>query len=134
MKQVVTVLMLCVAFVFAACEDAPQLQLAPGQTGGAAYRVNDTGWESIPYDTEAHLTIMVWNANLGLIEDIGRTEQPAEMMHASHSSHQFVAIARAFNEIFPNIQIDMQGNGPLPNRDGIPWFQARQDFEKDMTT
>ena len=81
----------------------------------------------LPFDTVGHLTIMTWGSSPVFLEDIGRVEQTEEDLHDTHMGNQFMAVAQAFNEIFPYIQIDYNGQGP-EWLDGMPFYQHRDNF------
>ena len=122
-------LALALIFSFAACNrdndengggaDAPSPQDLQAEDEFAAYR--------LPYDTEGEITLFMWSGNGTFIRDIGRNYIPAEEL-VSGQDAQVHAAAQAFNQIFPNIQINLYARYGGPNHDGISWNQYRENF------
>jgi len=86
---------------------------------------------SLPADTAGELTIMMWSGSGTFLRDVGRVYIPAaEIMGQNEAA--VIATARAFNQIYPNIVINVYARADGPNDDYIPWHQYRLNFEMEF--
>jgi len=144
--SLVLMLVLAVALVFAACSSdddsdtdtgtGTTTESGTGATGGAAevvdgdYTAAAAQGTGLPHDTAGEITVFLWGGGEGddqLRRDVGRTNIPVSEIGSS-SAGGVIASARAFNEIFPNIAINVYVRVGDPNADDVPWIQYRENF------
>jgi len=128
-----SLLALALIFAFAACNRDDD-DTSSGQ--GATPTPQDIQEEDVfaayrlPYDTEGEITLFMWSGSGTFIRDIGRNYIPAEELMARQDA-QVHAAAQVFNQIFPNIQINLYARESGPNDDGITWNQYRDNFQME---
>ena len=150
MKKGMTLILLALVLVlaFAACNrdsnggdtpapgnqagtDAPAPPPATGgdtDDGGGDYLPAAFG---IPFDTEGEITLFMWSGDGIFNRDIGRRNIAPEDLTSGQDA-QVHAAARAFNEIFPNIQVNLYARYGGPNHDDITWDQYRENFRMEQ--
>jgi ABC-type glycerol-3-phosphate transport system substrate-binding protein len=87
---------------------------------GSSYKGLDT-------DIEGEITIMLWSGDNQLLEDVGRTEIAASDL-AGQNQATIYAVAQAFNEIYPNVQINVFAVAGGPEDNDTSWYQKREAF------
>jgi len=123
----VAVMLVVMVFAFAACNnDNDTAGGTPGDLAGGA--ATATG---LPYDTEGEITVFMWSGSGVFLRDVGRVYIPAEEIFGQNDA-AVAATARAFNQIFPNIQINVYSRADGPNSNDIPWAQYRANFEMEF--
>ena len=85
-------------------------------------------FRGIPYDTVGEITVMAWSGDDTWRTDIGNQVWGPGDLGAAMNVAALYAVAREFNQLFPNITINLWSQTGSPNRDGIPWFQHRENF------
>ena len=126
-KQFVVILALSLMLLLVACggdnNDADTSGDPPANVGA-------DGSHTLSADTEGEITILLWGGSGELLRDVGRVYIPAEDIRA-RAEAGFIASARAFNEIFPNIVVNVYGREGGPDDNDIPWQQYRANFALD---
>ncbi len=106
-KYLVLLLALAVTLTIAGCQDK--------------YEALDTG-------IEGDVTVMLWSGDGSYIEDIGnKTLAPEDL--AGQNQATIYAVAKAFNEIYPNVKINVYAKAAGPNDGGVSWDQERENFK-----
>ena len=85
-------------------------------------------FRGIPYDTVGSLTIMAWSGDDAWRPDLGNQNLGPGDLGGAMNVAAIYAVAREFNQMFPNITINLWSQTGSPNRDGIPWVQHRANF------
>ena len=125
-KMIILFGIMALGLVLAAC--------GGGGGGAAADPIALVGTDEIfriPLDTEGEITIMMWSGSGTFIEDAGRRNITPDELFAQNDA-AMVASARAFNQIFPNIQINVYAREGGPNANYISWDQYRQNFQMEF--
>jgi hypothetical protein len=81
----------------------------------------------LPHDTVGEITIMMWSGDGSFLQDIGNRDFDPEEIFGQNQAAA-IATARAFNQIYPNIRINIFAKEGDPNSDDIPWAQHRENF------
>jgi ABC-type glycerol-3-phosphate transport system substrate-binding protein len=81
-------------------------------------------------DVEGEVTIMMWSGDGSFLRDLGHSEIPAEELLGQNTAAAY-AVAHAFNEIYPNVKINIYAKTGDPNSDGMSWAQHRENFAND---
>jgi ABC-type glycerol-3-phosphate transport system substrate-binding protein len=76
------------------------------------------------------VTVMLWSGDGSFLRDVGHTEIPAEELLGQNNAAAY-AVAHAFNEIYPNVKINVYAKTGDPNSDGMSWAQHRENFAND---
>ena len=122
MKRGIIILVLMLAvFSLAACRRGDDNQVEPMDI------VIGDETLGIPRDTEGELTLFIWGGSSQLLRDVGRVYIAAEDLTGQYDAF-IAATARAFNQIFPNIIINVYGRADGPYSHGIGWLQYRENF------
>lgn len=85
----------------------------------------------LPNDTVGEITVMMWSGSGQFLTDVGRRNFADDEITAQNDA-ALIATARAFNRIFPNIQVNIHNRIGGPEGDGISWDQYRQNFAMEF--
>ena len=115
-------LICCIAFIFGACGNNNG-----GDAGLAATaEASETG---LPWDITGELTIMGWSGDGVYYRDAGRSGiDPASVSGTGTVAAAFIATAEAFNQLFPNVIINVYAQEAGPYANDISWSQHRENF------
>jgi ABC-type glycerol-3-phosphate transport system substrate-binding protein len=81
-------------------------------------------------NVEGEVTVMMWSGDGSFLRDAGHTEIPPEELLGQNNAAAY-AVAHAFNEIYPNVKINIYAKTGDPNSDGMSWAQHRENFTND---
>lgn len=82
-------------------------------------------------DIKGDVSIMVWSGDGEYHEDIGHQNLDAKKLTASNVA-QIYAVAKKFNETYPNVKINVYAKSGDPNQVGTPsWGQEIENFKSD---
>ncbi len=86
-------------------------------------------YEALDTSVSGEIDIMLWSGDGSYMEDIGHKDIAPEEMTGQNNAAAH-AVAKAFNEIYPNVVINVyvKAGGP---EDGIPWAQELENFKAD---
>lgn len=101
----------------------------PGETGGDT----DTGssaYVPLASDAAGEITIMMWSGDGSFLKDIGHQNYAPEDLLGQNNAAAY-ATAKAFNEIYPNIKINIYAVQDGPDDNGSSWAQKREDFRNE---
>lgn len=106
-KYLVTIMLLAVTFILVAC--------------GPSYAGLDTA-------TEGEITVMLWSGDGQFYENIGKQTIADEDL-TSQNAATIYAVAKAFNEVYPNVKVNVITKIGGPDDNGVSWSQFRENFE-----
>lgn len=78
--------------------------------------------------TEGDLSIMVWSGDGEYYEDIGHQNLEAENITAQNVASLY-AMAKKFNETYPNVKINVYAKSGDPNANDTSWQQEMENFK-----
>lgn len=88
------------------------------------------GYKSLDSAVEGEITIMLWSGDGTLMEDIGRKELTPEDLKGQNQAAAY-AVAQAFNQIYPNVKINVFAKVGGPNDNGVTWQQELENFKAE---
>jgi len=87
-------------------------------------------YKSLDSKVEGELTIMLWSGDGTYMEDIGRKQlTPADLKGQNNAAA--TAVARAFNQIYPNVKINVFAKAAGPDDGGVSWAQELENFKAE---
>jgi maltose-binding protein MalE len=110
MKKYLLVLVLVAAMLLiAACKDKPK-------------------WDGLDTEVAGEISIMLWSGDGTFIEDVGKLNlQPEDL--AGQNNATIYAVAKAFNQIYPNVKVNVYAKSGGPDDGGVSWAQERENFK-----
>jgi ABC-type glycerol-3-phosphate transport system substrate-binding protein len=85
-------------------------------------------YEALDTDVTGEVSIMLWSGDGQFYEDIGnKTYAPEELTGQNQAT--VYAVAKAFNEIYPNVKVNVYAKQGGPNDGGVSWTQERENFK-----
>jgi ABC-type glycerol-3-phosphate transport system substrate-binding protein len=85
-------------------------------------------YEALDTEIEGEVSIMLWSGDGQFYEDIGnKTYTPEELTGQNQAT--VYAVAKAFNEIYPNVKVNVYAKQAGPNDGGVSWTQERENFK-----
>ncbi|HHX12184.1 MAG TPA: hypothetical protein GX731_05125 [Clostridiales bacterium] len=92
-------------------------------TGCSKYEALDTG-------IEGEISVMLWSGSGTFMEDVGHQDlTPADLTGQNEAS--VYAMAKKFNETYPNIKINVYAKVGGPHDNEIPWAQELENFKAE---
>ncbi|HOI85587.1 MAG TPA: hypothetical protein PLP48_05860 [Acholeplasmataceae bacterium] len=85
-------------------------------------------YEALDTDVEGEISIMLWSGDGQFYEDIGKQDYAPEDLTGQNQATIY-AVAKAFNEIYPNVQVNVYAKQAGPNDGGVSWEQERENFK-----
>ncbi len=100
-----------------------------GGNGGSSASVGAT--TGLATDTEGDISIMLWSGDSKYYEDLGHQDLKPEDLTSGNVA-QVYAVAKKFNETYPNIKINLWAKTGDPDQVGTPsWDQEMENFKSD---
>ncbi|MFI3254645.1 MAG: ABC transporter substrate-binding protein [Eubacteriales bacterium] len=102
-----------------------------GSTTGGTGGSSDGTVEVVPLidtDQEGDLSIMVWSGDSIYYEDIGSLDWAPEDISTMNVAAVY-AMAKKFNETYPNIKINLWAKTGEPNGEEVTWDQELENFK-----
>lgn len=85
-------------------------------------------YEALDTDVTGEVSIMLWSGDGQFYDDIGnKTYTPEELTGQNQAT--VYAVAKAFNEIYPNVKVNVYAKQDGPNDGGVSWTQERENFK-----
>lgn len=85
-------------------------------------------YEALDTDVTGEVSVMLWSGDGQFYEDIGnKTYAPEELTGQNQAT--VYAVAKAFNEIYPNVKVNVYAKQDGPNDGGVSWTQERENFK-----
>src|SRR5690606_20820808 len=90
---------------------------------GKKYEALDTG-------ISGEITVMVWSGSGQYFEDIGHMNLTSADLTKQNDAAVY-AMAKAFNEKYPNIKINLLAKLGGPHDNGVSWAQELENFKAE---
>lgn len=91
---------------------------------------NKESYEGVATDVSGEIGIMLWSGSGTYYEDIGHQELSSEDLPAQNDAATY-AVAKAFNEIYPNVKINVLAIAGGPLDGGRIWSQELINYEAE---
>lgn len=88
----------------------------------------DRGYVGLDRNVEGEITVMLWSGDGSYIEDIGHKDFAPDELFGQNQATVY-AVAKAFNQIYPNVKINVYAKTEGPDDDDGSWFQHRENFK-----
>ena len=98
--------------------------MAVAFTGCSTYKAVDT-------KAAGEITIMTWSGTSTYIEDIGHQSYGEADLQGGSAEHILYAVAKAFNQIYPNIKINVFSKTGSESDENGSWAQHRENFKTE---
>lgn len=85
-------------------------------------------YEILPYDYTGRIDLMLWSGSGTYYEDLGNKTIPVEELLAQNDAAAY-AVAKAFNEMYPNVTINVLAHSGGPNDGGRIWAQELENYK-----
>ncbi|MBN2795604.1 MAG: hypothetical protein JXR88_09375 [Clostridia bacterium] len=87
-------------------------------------------YEALDPNVEGEITIMLWSGDGSYLEDIGRKDILPEEIGGQNQGAA-IAVAKAFNMIYPNVKINIFAKVDGPDDENGTWAQHRENFKAE---
>ncbi len=87
----------------------------------------DAEYKGLDKNVSGEISVMLWSGDNQYHEDVGHKDWKPEDISAQNVATVY-AVAKAFNEIYPNVKISVYAKSAGPD-DGIPWSQEMENFK-----
>ena len=87
-------------------------------------------YEGLDADVTGELDIMLWSGDNSYTEDVGHLDIPAEELVSQNVAAAY-AVAKAFNEVYPDVKINIYAKQGGPDEDEVPWAQELENFRAE---
>ncbi len=87
-------------------------------------------YESLDTNIEGELTVMLWSGDGTFMEDIGHKDLIPEELGGQNQAAAY-AVAKAFNELYPNIKINVFAKAGGPDDENGSWAQHKENFKAE---
>jgi ABC-type glycerol-3-phosphate transport system substrate-binding protein len=85
-------------------------------------------YEALDTEIEGEVSVMLWSGDGQFYEDIGKKTYTPEELTGQNQATVY-AVAKAFNEIYPNVKVNVYAKQAGPNDGGVSWTQERENFK-----
>lgn len=87
-------------------------------------------YEALDPNTEGELTIMLWSGDGTYMEDVGNKDLIPEELGGQNQAAAY-ATAKAFNDLYPNIKINVFAKAGGPDDENGSWAQHKENFKAE---
>ena len=87
-------------------------------------------YEGLDADVTGELDIMLWSGDNSYTEDVGHLDIPAEELVSQNVAAAY-AVAKAFNEVYPDVKINIYAKQGGPDDNEVPWAQELENFRAE---
>ncbi len=87
-------------------------------------------YETLDTTISGEIDIMLWSGDGSYQEDIGHQNLAPEDITGQNNAAAY-AVAKAFNEIYPNVQINIYAKAGDPDANEVSWQQELENFKAD---
>ena len=144
MKKAISLLLalMMILCTISACKnsDTPGTSGAPATGGGTPGGETQPGgepvpeakpfWQSMDPNTSGTLDIMCWSGDGIYHEDLGHENLKPEDITAQNVAAIY-ALAKKFNEFYPNVKINLYSKPDDPNANDTTWTQELENFKAE---
>lgn len=89
-----------------------------------------TKYTALDTDVVGELSVMLWSGDGSYIEDIGHKDFAPEELLSQNIAATY-AVSKAFNQIYPNVKINVYAKSGGPDDNDIPWAQELENFKAE---
>jgi hypothetical protein len=89
-----------------------------------------SGYKQLDSKVEGEISIMLWSGDGTFMEDIGRKELTPEDLKGQNQAAAY-AVAKAFNQLYPNVKINVFAKSGGPHDNGVSWQQELENFKAE---
>lgn len=89
-----------------------------------------SNYEGLDAEISGELDIMLWSGDGSYVEDVGRVNIDAEDIVSQNVAAAY-AVAHAFNEVYPGVQINIYAKQGGPDDNEVPWEQELENFRAE---
>ncbi len=90
--------------------------------------IPESTYEPFPTDYEGRIDLMLWSGSGTYYEDMGNLDLTQDDLIAQNDAAAY-AVAKAFNEIYPNVTINVLAHQGGPNDGGRIWAQELENYK-----
>ena len=89
-----------------------------------------SSYKALDKKIAGEITIMLWSGDGVYAEDIGHKNlTPADLKGQNNAA--VYAVAKAFNEVYPNVKVNVYAKSAGPNDGGVSWTQELENFKAE---
>jgi hypothetical protein len=90
--------------------------------------IPEVTYEPPAFDTVGRIDLMLWSGSGTYFEDLGHQDLAIEDLVAQNDAAAY-AVAKAFNELYPNVEINVLAHSGGPQDGGRIWAQELQNYK-----
>lgn len=134
------ILVLCMVMaMFTACgntgtdngaSSTPAPTTAAGGDSSEPTATTAPAYETLDANITGDISIMVWSGDSVYYEDIGHKDWAAEDITTQNVAAVY-SVAKAFNEKYPNVKINLWAKTDDPNGNDTSWYQEMENFKAE---
>ena len=87
-------------------------------------------YTALDTNVEGTISVMLWSGDNTYWEDIGHLDLKPEDLLSQNIAATY-ATAKAFNEIYPNVKINVYAKAGGPHDNDTPWAQELENFKAE---
>ncbi|MBO7353324.1 MAG: hypothetical protein J6U61_03600, partial [Lachnospiraceae bacterium] len=87
-------------------------------------------YETLDKDVAGDISIMVWSGDSVYYEDLGHKDIAVEDLTSQNVAAVY-AMAKAFNNKYPNVKINLWAKTDDPNANDTSWYQEMENFKAE---
>ncbi len=113
-------------------EDKNEETGASEETGGTTEEAVEEApaYDALDANVEGELTVMLWSGDGTYMEDIGHKDLLPEELGGQNQAAAY-AVAKAFNEVYPNVKINVFAKADGPDDENGSWAQHKENFKAE---
>lgn len=92
--------------------------------------INQSTWEALDPNATGDVSIMVWSGDSVYYEDLGHQDWTPDDISTQNVAAIY-AMAKKFNETYPNIKINLYAKADDPNGNDTSWDQELENFKAE---
>ncbi|MCR5583993.1 MAG: hypothetical protein K6F63_00990 [Lachnospiraceae bacterium] len=87
-------------------------------------------YETLDKNVSGDISVMVWSGDSTYYEDLGHKDIPVEELTTQNVAAVY-ALAKAFNQKYPNVKINLYAKADDPNGNDTSWYQEMENFKAE---
>ncbi len=100
------------------------------QTGNNSTQEEVPAYETLDKNVSGDISVMVWSGDSVYYEDLGHKTIAAEDITSQNVAAVY-ALAKAFNQKYPNVKINLYAKADDPNANDTSWYQEMENFKAE---